>query len=101
MVFIYVFPANLIVSEHEKYFLLAILNSQITQYIVSQNAAVRQGGFLEFKPMYVSQIPIATATKAEQKAIETLVQKCLEAKGQNVGQWEQEIDEIVAAVWVE
>ncbi len=89
-------PANLIVSEHEKYFLLAILNSQITQYIVSQNAAVRQGGFLEFKPMYVSQIPIPTATKAEQKAIETLVQKCLDAKGQNVGQWEQEIDEIVA-----
>ena len=92
-------PANLIVSEHEKYFLLAILNSQITQYIVSQNAAVRQGGFLEFKPMYVSQIPIATATKAEQKAIETLVQKCLEAKGQNVGQWEQEIDEIVARLY--
>ena len=92
-------PANLIVSEHEKYFLLAILNSQITQYIVSQNAAVRQGGFLEFKPMYVSQIPIPTATKAEQKAIETLVQKCLEAKGQNVGQWEQEIDEIVARLY--
>ncbi|WP_081693694.1 MULTISPECIES: Eco57I restriction-modification methylase domain-containing protein [Planktothrix] len=92
-------PANLIVSEHEKYFLLAILNSQITQYIVSQNAAVRQGGFLEFKPMYVSQIPIPTATEAEQKAIEILVQKCLDAKGQNVGQWEQEIDEIVARLY--
>ncbi|MBE9059263.1 Eco57I restriction-modification methylase domain-containing protein, partial [Sphaerospermopsis sp. LEGE 08334] len=91
-------PANLIISKNEKY-LLAIFNSQITQYIVSQNAAVRQGGFLEFKPMYVSQIPIPTATEAEQKAIETLVQKCLEAKGQNCQQWEQEIDEIVARLY--
>ncbi|MFM7886849.1 MAG: hypothetical protein ACKPCM_09200 [Pseudanabaena sp.] len=38
-------------------------------------------------------------TLAEQKAIETLVQKCLEAKGQNVSQWEQEIDEIVARLY--
>ncbi|MDB9374050.1 Eco57I restriction-modification methylase domain-containing protein [Nodularia sphaerocarpa] len=91
-------PANLIISKNENY-LLAIFNSQITQYIVSQNAAVRQGGFLEFKPMYVSQIPIPTATEAEQKAIEELVQKCLEAKGQNCQQWEQEIDERVARLY--
>ena len=40
-----------------------------------------------------------TATKAEQKTIETLVQKCLEAKGQNISQWEQEIDQIVARLY--
>lgn len=65
-------PANLIVSQ-DSYYLLAILNSKITQYIVSQNAAVRQGGFLEFKPMYVSQISIPNAQPQEKSAIETLV----------------------------
>jgi adenine-specific DNA-methyltransferase len=65
-------PANLIVAEDYKY-LMAILNSPITQYIVSQNAAVRQGGFLEFKPMYVSQIPIPTAGEGDRVAIEKLV----------------------------
>ena len=43
--------------------------------------------------------PIPTATEAEQKTIETLVQKCLDAKGQNVTQWEQQIDEIVARLY--
>jgi hypothetical protein len=47
----------------------------------------------------MKDVPIPTATEAEQKAIETLVQKCLDAKGQNVGQWEQEIDEIVARLY--
>ncbi|NJL91537.1 MAG: hypothetical protein HC916_18465 [Coleofasciculaceae cyanobacterium SM2_1_6] len=42
---------------------------------------------------------LPAATEAEQKVIETLVQKCLEAKGQNVSQWEQEIDEIVARLY--
>jgi hypothetical protein len=43
-------PANLIVSENNNY-LLAILNSKAAQYVISQNAALRQGGFLEFKPI--------------------------------------------------
>ena len=72
-------PANLIVSENNNY-LLAILNSKVAQYVISQNAALRQGGFLEFKPIYVSQVPIPTATKSQYTAIEKLVQKCLDAK---------------------
>ena len=40
-------------------------------------------------------LPIPNATKAQQKAIEILVQKCLDAKGQNVTQLEQQIDNLV------
>ena len=39
---------------------------------------------------------IPTAGEGDRAAIEKLVQKCLEAKGQNVKQWEQEIDAIAA-----
>ncbi len=64
-------------------------------WFIQQIAASRQGGFFEFKPMYVSQIPIVTATESECKAIETLVQKCLDAKGKGVEDIEKEIDKLV------
>ncbi|NJL91310.1 MAG: type II restriction endonuclease, partial [Coleofasciculaceae cyanobacterium SM2_1_6] len=54
-------------------FVLAVLNSSLMWWFIKQIAASKQGGFFELKPMYVSQIPIPTATEAEQKAIETLV----------------------------
>lgn len=46
-------PANLIISNSQ--YLLGILNSQVTQYSVSQSAATRQGGFLEYKPIGLSR----------------------------------------------
>ena len=57
-----------------------ILNSALMWWFIQQIAASRQGGFFEFKPAYVSQIPIINATKTQRTAIEKLVQKCLDAK---------------------
>lgn len=91
-------PATLIVSENNL-FLLAILNSEVTKYLISQSAATREGGYLEFKPMYVSKIPIPKASEEEKQAIEKLVEKCLAAKGVGVEQWEAEIDERVAHLY--
>ena len=65
-------PANLVVSEENAY-LLAILNSAITHFYIDQIAATRQGGFIEYKPMYVAQVPIPAATDETKKAIEKLV----------------------------
>ncbi len=42
---------------------------------------------------------IPTASEADKKAIETLVQKCLDAKGQGVEEWEAEIDDRVAHLY--
>lgn len=80
-------------------YVLGILNSTIAEYFVSLISSSVRGDYLRFKRQYVSQIPIPTATEAEQKTIETLVQKCLDAKGQNVTHWEQQIDEIVARLY--
>ncbi len=90
-------PANLIASDSK--YLLGILNCQVTQYLVSQSAATRQGGFLEYKPMYVSQLSIPNASKTECLAIENLVQKCLNTKRQGVEEWEAEIDDRVAHLY--
>ncbi|QOV24393.1 class I SAM-dependent DNA methyltransferase [Anabaenopsis elenkinii] len=72
-------PANLVISPENEY-ILAILNSKITEFYIKQIAATRQGGFIEFKPMYVSQIPIPTATKTQQKLLEQIVEQILTVK---------------------
>jgi hypothetical protein len=79
-------------------FILGVLNSKVI-YFWLYNRGKRKGEMLELYLTPLSEIPIPTATEAEQKAIEILVKKCLDAKGQNVGQWEQEIDEIVARLY--
>jgi adenine-specific DNA-methyltransferase len=50
---------------------LGKLNSRLIWWFITKTAAGRQGGFYEFKPMYVSQIPIASGS--EDAEIESLV----------------------------
>lgn len=42
----------------EDLFLLGLLNSKISDYYLHSIASTKQGGYFEYKPMYVSQIPI-------------------------------------------
>lgn len=51
---------------------LAIANSQISWWYAQQVFASKQGGFYEFKPMYVSQLPIPQASAQQQRIIETV-----------------------------
>ncbi len=90
-------PATSIVSNSK--YLLGILNSIITRYLVSQYAAERQGGFLEYKPMYVSKLSIPDVSIEKQRPIIDLVEKILMEKQVNpqadVSTLEEEIDNIV------
>ncbi|PSF34956.1 type II restriction endonuclease [Aphanothece hegewaldii CCALA 016] len=80
-------------------YVLGILNSKILWFLVQKVFPSRQNGFYEFKPTYVSQLPIPTTSKPDRLAIEALVQKCLDAKGVGVEQWEMEIDDRVAHLY--
>jgi len=84
------------VSEQFKC-LLAILNSSPMWWFIRSIAATKQGGFYEFKPMYVGQIPIPSTSQADQAALEALVDRILAAKQANpqadVTDLEREIDE--------
>jgi hypothetical protein len=77
------------------YCLLAILNSSIMWWFIQQIASSKQGGFFEFKPMYVSQIPVVDIDNTQKQAIEYLVKQCLEAKGKEVKELETKINQIV------
>lgn len=73
-------PATTIISCSS--YLLGILNSKLSQYLVKQVAAERQGGFLEFKPMYISSIPIPEQSADE--GISAIVQKILKEKNMDI-----------------
>jgi len=78
-------------------YLLGLLNSKVLWWMIQQTAASRQGGFYEFKPMYVSQLPIPTTT--DRTPIETLVSRILTRKRDNphadVSALEAKIDRLV------
>jgi len=63
---------NICVTD-EIEFLLGILNSKIMWWLIQNIAASKQGGFYEFKPMYVTQIPIPVAPNKTKIIIKTLV----------------------------
>lgn len=62
-----------IVVSNEWRYLLAILNSSLSWWLAQQTFASKQGGFFEFKPMYVSQIPIPSANKNQKLIAEACV----------------------------
>jgi hypothetical protein len=65
------------------YYLLAVLNSKITDFLMRLLSSTKQGGFFEYKPVYISQIPIPTASDAQKEAIEGLVTQILATKQTN------------------
>lgn len=79
-------PANIITFEKgASNYLLGVLNSRITQYFIASIGATRAGGFVEYKPMYISQIPIPDAPDDLRGKIAALAQQCLDAAKNNPG----------------
>ena len=90
-------PANVIPLLD--FYLLGILNSNSSKQFFEDISIQRNGNYLEFKPIYVSQLPIPNASATEREAISQLVLKCLDAKGIGCEAWEKEIDERVTALY--
>ncbi|MCW4000991.1 MAG: N-6 DNA methylase [Candidatus Bathyarchaeota archaeon] len=58
-------------------YILGILNSNLMSFFLKSICAERQGGFIEQKPVYVSQVAIKTPTKAQEELMTELVSKML------------------------
>ena len=50
-------------------YLLAILNSKLGDWYIRQLGVTRNGGYFEYKPMFVSQLPVPRLSQAEQSDI--------------------------------
>jgi hypothetical protein len=64
-------------------FLLAVLNSPVSWWLTRQSFASRQGGFYEFKPMYVSQVPVPPASKSQRAIIDGPIRVIVAAGSDN------------------
>lgn len=74
--------------------LLGVLNSKVADFIIALTSSTKRGGYFEYKPMYVSEIPIV-----ETDILEQFVDQILTAKKENpdadTGKLEAEIDQLV------
>jgi adenine-specific DNA-methyltransferase len=80
-------------------FLIGLLNSQLIDFYLKNIASTKQNGYFEYKPVYVSQLPVCEPEKQIQKNIESMVSQILALKKQNpeadTTAPEAEIDRIV------
>lgn len=78
-------------------FLLGVLNSNLTNFFLRQLAPSVQQGYMEFRTIYVGQIPVPSALPDQEAAITAVVDRLVDAKGQGpqVAQWERELNVLV------
>ena len=69
-------PATMIVPG-DKY-ILAILNSKIGDWYIRQLGVTRNGGYFEYKPMFVEKLPVPVLSEAEKKPFIAYVDKLLD-----------------------
>ena len=68
---------NIIVHSNWKY-LLGILNSAVSWWLTRQTFSSKQGGFYEFKPMYVTTVPIPESDTSQTELVEAAVNTIIE-----------------------
>ena len=64
-------PACMIVPGSQ--YLLAMLNSKVSDYYIRNLGVVRNGGFFEYKPMFVEQIPVPLPREEVVTSIEEVI----------------------------
>ena len=68
-------PACMIVPGNQ--YLLAVLNSKVADYYIRNLGVVRNGGFFEYKPMFIEQIPVPFPQEDVVKSMEDVFQSDL------------------------
>ena len=53
-------------------YLLAILNSRLGDWYIRQNGVTRNGGYFEYKPMFVERLPVPIIEKSKQTVFASL-----------------------------
>ncbi|MBI4660670.1 MAG: Eco57I restriction-modification methylase domain-containing protein [Verrucomicrobia bacterium] len=87
----------------EARFLCGVLNSSVIWWVIRQVAAERQNDYYEFKPMYVSRLPVPKASARDKQKLTGLVDRIVSAKKKNPAAdttaLEREIDQQVYALY--
>ena len=80
-------------------YMLALLNSTLVDWYFRSIGVERDGGFYEYKPMFIERLPIPTISAAEQEPFIELVDELLAAKAADLNadtnELERNIDRLV------
>gem|GEM_PF-2966703 len=61
-------------------YLLGLLNSKAVDFVIQQTSSTKRGGYFEYKPTHVNNLPIANASDDSKKQTTDLVTHILAAK---------------------
>ena len=88
-------PSPMIVPGNK--YLLAVLNSKLGDWYIRNLGVTRNGGYFEYKPMFVEQLPIPIISDADQAEYSALVDTIYgaKAKGEETNETEAKIDQLV------
>ncbi len=92
-------PSPMIVPGSK--YLVAILNSKVADWYIRQLGVTRNGGYFEYKPMFVEKLPVPRVTPEIETEISELVDGIIAGKKTNseVKQLEDKIDTIVNGIY--
>jgi hypothetical protein len=90
-------PSNMIVPG-DKY-LLGILNSKLADFYIRNLGVTRNGGYFEYKPMFIEKLPVIEPTKSQNSSVEGIVTKILTIKNQNQSSFEEELDYYIFKIY--
>ena len=71
-------PATMIVPGDR--YLLSVLNSKIADFYVRSLGVTRNGGYFEYKPMFIEKLPVPKLSEAENMPFISCVNQILETK---------------------
>ena len=89
-------PSSFIATDET--YLVGILNSRLADFYIKQLGVTRNGGYFEYKPMFVEQLPIPAIPKDIQMQLVLLIEK-LSASPSLKKQIEEEIDDVVFSLY--
>ena len=88
-------------------YLLAVLNSSLADWYFKLIGVERDGGYYEYKPMFIERIPVPRASASERSALVSLVDAVISAKASRAGAapsaatqaLEAQVDELVYGLY--
>ncbi|WP_342333149.1 TaqI-like C-terminal specificity domain-containing protein [Pedobacter sp. FW305-3-2-15-E-R2A2] len=88
-------PCPIIVPANK--YLLAILNSKLADYYIRKLGVTRNGGYFEYKPMFIEKLPVPLLEREDQDVFIEIVDKILDHKAKNIdiASLENELNELV------
>ncbi|MBI2851427.1 MAG: Eco57I restriction-modification methylase domain-containing protein [Chloroflexi bacterium] len=92
-------PATMIVPGDR--YLLSVLNSKVADFYVRGLGVTRNGGYFEYKPMFIEKLPVPILSEAEKTPFISCVSLILEAKSQNnpTTVEEQRLDDMICDLY--